>query len=152
MKRSLKICLSIIFSIFMLASPIAIGFLWKNDLAIETSKSLPIASIPETEEEPQDIAGTQTNEQKTKRVLPSEYTQVEYIYSTKKQFLDTGIFATGTTEIMMKIEFKNEIEVINSSVGNAFMGASDKANHENFSSNFGASIPFNAASTSSIAW
>ena len=67
----------------------------------------------------------ETLESRPTKNLPSEYTEVEYIMSTKKQYIDTGVYATPTTEIVMYLSFENENSVVDSSVGNAFLGAND---------------------------
>ncbi len=129
MKRSLKICLSIIFSILMFASPLAIGLLCEKNNVIDSSNT-PQQALSQDSQTSEAIA------------LPSEYTEVEYIKSTKQQYLDTNIFPSNTTEIVMKVDFKNE-ETITSSSNHVFLGTNDAERKMYFSSNFGSAASQN---------
>ena len=130
MRKSLKICLSIIFSVFMLVSTLAVGFLYQNDSIIQTSNT-----SSQSFSKPKSNVNIESS--KYLRILPSEFTEVEYVKSTKAQYIDTNVYPSNTTEIVMKIDFKNEIAVVDSSVQNSFFGTSDVNNNMCFSSNFG---------------
>ncbi len=120
----------------MLCAPLALNFLFSN----EKNEIINVSSVFDAQEgnnTSNDEENIETLESQPTKNLPSEYTEVEYIMSTKNQFIDTGIFPTKTTEIIMKVDFKNEIAVVDSSVRNSFLGSSDTENKMVFSSNFG---------------
>ena len=130
--KKIIIFLSLIF-VFMFAAPLAI-FLMPINLSPTTKEdTTPVVNNPIVEEE-QEIVQTNT--------LPAEYTQVEHIKSTGKQFIDTEIYATETTEITMQIKFENHNSLA-SSTGNYFFGCSNIENQNVFTASFGPHIDEN---------
>ena len=98
MKKSLKICLSIIFMSFMLVSPLAVAFLFQNAKNIETSNTTEVSLIPQTENS---FEKKQTWETPTYKTYEDYF--ADYNIATDGDFAKTTITGKGTKASPYKI-------------------------------------------------